>query len=553
MKRFKHQSHGLRISKHPKHHAPAEPVSTFSREVAEEIRLKKTREQIALEIQEKIRKKEDLEGYSVNANEVKIQVNIVKIDEGVFYSIKLPELSEPTKALLDNLRQRLINSTEINFEVTDSNAIEKLKTRLKQKSEELLKSQFKLSDETIKLLSGILINEMIGLGNLELLIADPNLEEIVVTSAKEPVRVFHKKYGWLITNLTLDSEKQIENYSAIIARRVGRQITTLTPMLDAHLITGDRVNSILYPICTKGNTITIRKFAREPWTAVDFINNGTCTLDIFSLIWTAMQYELNILFSGGTASGKTTMLNISSIFLPPYHRVISIEDTRELQLPEHLYWAPLVTRMPNAEGKGSVTMLDLLINSLRMRPDRIILGEMRRKEEAEVLFEAMHTGHSVYATVHADSAAETISRLINPPINVPSNLLKAVDLCVTMFRDRRKGVRRTYQVTEFIANETDKNGVKPNILYRYEPATDAIIKHAPSMGVFEKLSRHTGMSFSEINRELDNKKKILMDLVKRNVRDMNGIADAVRQYYMSTAQFRGVKDKNEHLNRKRKI
>jgi len=278
----KHRHSGkFRISKHMKDKSNEIPDSS---ETSEEIRLKRTNEQILSEIQEKIRKKEDIDRYIVNANEVKIQVNIVKIDEGVFYSIKLPELSEPTKALLNNLRQKLINSTEINFEVTDRNAIEKLKTRLRLKSEDLLKQQFKLSEDTTNLLSGILINEMVGLGNIELLIADPNLEEIVVTSAKEPVRVFHKKYGWLITNLRLETEKQIENYSAIIARRVGRQITTLTPMLDAHLITGDRVNSILYPICTKGNTITIRKFAREPWTAVDFINNGTCTLDIFALI-----------------------------------------------------------------------------------------------------------------------------------------------------------------------------------------------------------------------------------------------------------------------------
>jgi len=371
MKKFKKHRHGFKFSKHKSMISRTEPVSA---DIAEEQRIKKSKEQISVEIQDQIRKKNYIEEYDVNANEVKIQVDVVKIDEGVFYNIKLPELSEPTKALLDNVRQRLINTTEINFEVTDSNAIEKLKTRLKLKSEEMMKQQFKLPEDTMRLLSGILINEMIGLGNLELLIADPNLEEIVVTSAKEPVRVFHKKYGWLITNLTIETEKQIENYSAIIARRVGRQITTLTPMLDAHLITGDRVNSILYPICTKGNTITIRKFAREPWTAVDFINNSTCSLDIFALIWTAMQYELNILFSGGTASGKTTMLNISSIFLPPYHRIISIEDTRELQLPEHLYWTPLVTRMPNAEGKGAVTMLDLLVNSLRMRPDRIILG-----------------------------------------------------------------------------------------------------------------------------------------------------------------------------------
>lgn len=488
-----------------------------------------------------IKKGTVIEEYRVNANQVNVKVSIANTSEGKFYFIKIPELSIPTKALLDNVKQKLVAAIEVNFEITDVNAIDKLTKNLKERAETILKQQFHLPEENIELLSGMLINDMIGLGNMELLVADPNLEEIVVTSAKEPVRVYHKRHGWLITNILLESEKQIENYSAIIARRVGRQITTLTPMLDAHLITGDRVNSILYPICTKGNTITIRKFAREPWTAVDFINNKTCSLDVFALIWTALQYELNVLFSGGTASGKTTILNVSSLFLPPYHRVISIEDTRELQLPEHLYWTPLVTRMPNPEGKGAVTMLDLLVNSLRMRPDRIILGEMRRQEEAEVLFEAMHTGHSVYATVHADSAAETISRLVNPPINVPSNLLKAVHLCVTMFRDRRRGMRRTYQVAEFIPDESEKNGVKPNILYRYEPATDAIIKHGSSIRIFEELSRHTGLSTTDINRELENKKQILMGLVKKNIRDMNGIAAAVKQYYLQQGTGQEVK------------
>lgn len=472
-----------------------------------------------------------IDSYSVEANEVKVKVTIVDSIDGKFYSLKFPELSEPTKALLDNIKEKLISSIDIKIEMTDTHAIERLNRSLKEKAEAILNQQYRLPAENINLLSGILINEMVGLGNLELLVADPNLEEIVVTSAKEPVRIYHKKHGWLVTNLIIESEKQIENYSSIIARRVGRQITTLTPLLDAHLVTGDRVNSILYPICTKGNTITIRKFAREPWTAIDYINEKTCSAEVFALIWTAMQYELNILFSGGTASGKTTTLNVSSLFMPPYHRIISIEDTRELQLPEHLYWTPLVTRLPNPEGKGAVTMLDLLVNSLRMRPDRIILGEMRRKEEAEVLFEAMHTGHSVYATLHADSASETISRLVNPPLDVPSNLLKAVHLNVVMFRDRRKGVRRVYQVAEFIPDETDKNGVKANILYRYEPTGDSIIKHGASIRVFEELSRHTGLSTTEINRELEEKKKILLDLVKKNVRDMNSVANVVREFY----------------------
>ncbi|MEM2605062.1 MAG: ATPase, T2SS/T4P/T4SS family [Candidatus Pacearchaeota archaeon] len=473
-----------------------------------------------------------LESYDVEANEVVTKISILETEKGKFYHIKLPEISKPTRALLETTKQKLITMIEIGTsEITDINAIERLRENLKEKAQSLLQG-FKLPKENIAFLTGILINEMIGLGNIELLIADPNLEEIVITSASEPVRVYHKKYGWMPTNLMLESEKQIENYSAIIARRVGRQITTLTPMLDAHLITGDRVNAVLYPICTKGNTITIRKFAREPWTIVDFINNKTCSIDVFALIWLAIQYELNILFSGGTASGKTTMLNVCTPFFPANHRIISIEDTRELQLPEHLYWTPLVTRLPNPEGKGEVTMLDLLVNSLRMRPDRIILGEVRRHETAEVLFEAMHTGHSVYATVHADTTAETIARLVNPPISIAPNLLKAVDMNIVMFRDRRRGIRRVYQVAEWIPEESDKYGVKPNILYRWEPASDKIIKHSESMRLLEDLSRHTGLSFSEINRDLATKKELLNYLVKNNIRDMNSIGKIIQDYYL---------------------
>ncbi len=253
-----------------------------------------------------------------------------------------------------------------------------------------------------------------------------DLEEIVILSAKESIRVYHKKYKWIRSNIILMREDKIVNYSKIIARRVGREITVLSPLLDAHLVTGDRVNSVLYPISTNGNTITIRKFARDPYTIVDLISNNTCNLDVACILWLAIEYEMNVLISGGTASGKTVLLNACMPFIPPNHRIVSVEDTRELMLPNFLYWTPLVTRSPNPEGKGEVSMLDLLVNSLRMRPDRIVMGEMRRKEEAMVLFEAMHTGHSVYATLHADCADETISRLTNLPLSIPSTLLGAV-------------------------------------------------------------------------------------------------------------------------------
>jgi len=474
--------------------------------------------------------KDILEKYQIELDKVNVTVSIMKEKSGVTYNIQTPEISVATNALLDEIREELISVTTVGMnEIIDQNAFKQIKSKFAQEAEALIKEKLPNIDETIKdSFIGKLMQDMLGLGKIEFLINDINLEEIVIPSAKEPIRVYHKKYGWLLTNLKTEKEEDIINYSNIIARRVGRQINVLTPLLDAHLSTGDRVNSILYPISTKGNTITIRKFARDPYTMIDLIKNKTISIDVAVLLWLAIEYEMNVLISGGTASGKTVLLNSCMPFMPPNQRIISVEDTRELMLPEFLYWCPLVTRSPNAEGKGSVTMLDLLVNSLRMRPDKIILGEMRRQEEAMVLFEAMHTGHSVYATLHADSASETVSRLINPPLSVPANLLKAVNLNVVIFRDRRKGTRRVFQVAEF---DYDGTNVTTNIIYRWIPEEDRLIKHSESSRFFENISRNTGLSQKEIDADLKEKSVILDSLLKNDIRSLNEMGKVINMYY----------------------
>ena len=479
-------------------------------------------------------KRSVIEQYSLTADKIAIPI---KITGGPNitprYEIIYPEFSPATQALLDDIKNKLIVEVKVSTrEILDPKTISTLKDKFYKKTESLLKPKLPTLDESQKAnLIATLIQDMLGLGRIEFLLNDNYLEEIVLTSTTEPIRVYHKKYGWLETNIMLQSEDQILNYANIIARRVGRQITTLTPLLDARLVTGDRVNAVLYPISNKGNTITIRKFARDPWTVTDFISNNTVNSHIMAVTWLAMQYEMNILVSGGTASGKTSLLNIMMPFIPFNQRIISIEDTRELTLPKFLYWCPLTTRLPNPEGKGAVTMLDLLVNSLRMRPDRIILGEMRRKEEAEVLFEAMHTGHSVYATVHADSLNETVRRLVNPPIEVPRNLLSAVNFNIVMFRDRRSGKRRIYQAGEFIVS--DKGDVRTNLVYRWDPSNDKIIQHSKPIRLYEDLSRFTGFSEPEINKDIAEKEQILDYMVKYKIRDIEHVGNIFRDYYLN--------------------
>ena len=354
---------------------------------------------------------------------------------------------------------------------------------------------------------------------------DANLEEIAINDAEDPVWVYHVKFGWLKTTIMLSSEDQIRHYATMIGRRVGRQITILDPLMDAHLKGGDRVNATLEPISVAGNTITLRKFAAKPWTITDFIQDNTISPEAAALIWLGVQYELSTLISGGTATGKTSMLNVVANFFPPNQRIISIEDTREVQLPKFLHWVPMVTRLANPEGKGEVSMLDLLVNSLRMRPDRIIVGEIRRKREAEVLFEAIHTGHSVYATVHANDTRETITRLTNPPIEIPKTMLPAISMIVVQYRNRRTGVRKTFQIAEILPDS------EPNVLIQLDIRKGVLKKVANSKALMGTIEMFTGFTRSEISKSLIEKEIILKWLVRQKVNTVDSVGRVMAEYY----------------------
>jgi len=493
-----------------------------------------------------------LEKYEIESEGVKTGVEIRVENFVPKYILLLPSVDVATSALLDDIKERLISGIEMSpGDVLDPHLMRELKEEFKTRSKTMLESELPNLDEKIKEHFTLnLIHELLGLGEIEFLMDDKYLEEIVINSAKEPVRVYHKKYGWLTTNIIPESEAQIQNYANTIARRVGREITTLTPILDAHLLSKDRANAILSPISSKGNTITIRKFSRDPWTCTDFLNNNTVSSEVLALIWLSVQYELNMLISGGTASGKTSFLNICMPFIQPNHRIISIEDTRELQLPEFLYWCPLTTRQPNPEGKGEVTMLDLLVNTLRMRPDRIIMGEIRKKREAEVLFEAMHTGHSVYGTLHADTCEQTITRFTNPPLDIPHSMLDAVHLNVVMYRDRRRGIRRVYEVGEFLLDEEElkKEGkirYHAHIIYRWNPRSDRIVEESKPKRLFVELERHTGLTPKEIKEEIRIKKSILEWMVKHNVRGIEDVGKIMNRYYVDTSSVLKAVEKNK--------
>ncbi len=483
------------------------------------------------------RKEEKIsQNYRIESEGVSARVDISqKKDEYVpIYTIKYPKIEQATRAVLDAIREEIV--TQITFkteEIINPEEMKDMKQKFSSKAGEMISKELPhLSKEDNRILVGILLQESLGLGSMEFMLKDPNLEEIVINSSKEPIWVYHRRFGWLKTNIILGDEALIYNYASRVGRRVGTQITNLNPLMDAYLTTGDRANATLFPISSHGNTLTIRKFARVPWTITDFIKMNTISADVAAFLWLAIQYEMNIVCTGGTASGKTSFLNVLSMFIPPTQRVISIEDTREIQLPHFLHWVPMTTRPPNIEGKGEVKMLDLMINALRMRPDRVIVGEIRRSKEAEVLFEAINTGHSVYSTMHANTAEETFKRLINPPINTPTSLLTSLQLIAVMHRDRRKGIRRLLEITELIpGGRLEEMRIELNTIHKWVPTSDKIIEWSKSQRVLKDIKLFSGMSDSEIMENLAGKKKILLWMVKNNIKEIDKVGRIISDYY----------------------
>ncbi len=471
-----------------------------------------------------------LDTYGFRSEAIPVVVSIYRTPKDYVptYELKIPGISEGTKVLLSTkLKAELMSKVELDIsEILDPKKSEEVRKKFFVIAVELLKETFKdISDEKAEMLATYLVQNTLGLGELEVLLFDDQLEEIVINGPHDPVWVYQKKFGWCKTNIKIRNDEITYNYASLIARRVGRQINILNPLLDAHLPTGDRVNATLFPISSTGNTLTIRKFSKNPWTVTTLIANGTVSDEVMALIWLAIQNELSLLVTGGTGSGKTSFLNAISGLIPPNQRVISIEDTRELTLPSFLQWVPLVTREPNPEGKGEVSMLDLLVNSLRMRPDRILVGEIRRKREAEILFEAMHTGHSVYATLHADNAEQTISRLVTPPIELPREVLDALAGIVVQLRHRRFNIRRTLEFAEVHAKG------ELNIVYRWDAKKDVLKQINPLSRIVSLLDLYAGFTRKEIEQDIEEKKLVLKWMVKKKYFDVDEVGHIVASYY----------------------
>jgi|Deesub1362A_J573_1020465.scaffolds.fasta_scaffold00016_53 flagellar protein FlaI len=471
---------------------------------------------------------------------------IIEEEDDITYHLKLPRLTLAEKKFLKDVEDRAIKEVTVNVETVTDIALKK-----KALEEDVLKimlgeleaikdglkkmENFEIPDnEKLMAMKAIVLDNMVGYGAIDPLLQDDNLEEVMVIGVNAPVYVAHRKYGTIPTNVIFTNDESIQRIIEKIARFTGRKIDAANPLLDARLPNGDRVNATLRPASLDGSTITIRKFRAEALSIIDILNFGTLTPEVGAFLWIAVEglrvKPSNILISGGTGSGKTTTLNCLGSFIPKNDRVITIEDTAELQLPlKHLI--RLETKPPNIEGKGGLTFNQLLINTLRMRPDRIILGEIRG-EEASTLFVAMNTGHDGnMGTCHANTANETITRLLNPPMSVPLIMIPALDLIIMQNRIVAMGKikRRITEIAEVAGTEGDK--VLLNRIYEYDPRLDKIKSTGTPSRLMQEIAKRAGISLDEVNVEMQKRQIILEFLMRKGITKQEEVTKWIQDYY----------------------
>ena len=312
---------------------------------------------------------------------------------------------------LDDIKTRIHQEilSLMDWQRMENMAPERLRGELKNLTEELIAThKLALNETERRRIVQAIQDEMLGLGPIESLLSDPTVSDILVNG---PFQVFAERRGKILqTKVQFDSEAHLLRVIDRIVSRIGRRVDEMSPMVDARLPDGSRVNAVIPPLSIDGPLLSIRRFAMVPFTVQDLIERGALTVGMAELIQGLVQARLNVLVSGGTGSGKTTLLNVMSSSIPAQERIITIEDAAELQLQQP-HVVRMETRPPNIEGKGEITQRDLLRNSLRMRPDRIIMGEVRGAEVLDML-QAMNTGHDgSMTTLHANTPRDAMTRL----------------------------------------------------------------------------------------------------------------------------------------------
>ncbi len=381
--------------------------------------------------------------------------------------------------------------------------------------------------------------DYVGYGPIDVLMSDKTIEDVSCDGVGVPLFIFHRKYESIRTRERFDDEDVLNSFVIGLGQRCGKQISVANPILDGTSVEGHRVQATYArEVTTRGSSFTIRRFKEKPFTPTELIKYGTASPEMVAYLWLAVEHGRSMMVCGGTATGKTATLNAAALFIRPGAKIVSIEDTREINLP-HENWIPGTTRSgvgeKGADGKaaGEIDMFDLVRAALRQRPNYIVVGEVRGRE-TYTMFQAMATGHPTMSTMHADSVKSMVNRLENPPINTPRILLTALNFVIIQNFARigaeSEQVRRVVQVVELVGFEPETNELITNTVYEWDTATDSFIYKGHSF-LFDELQEMKNMTHDEMDREFQRRVDLVNYMVEKDLDDYKDISRLVVSYY----------------------
>jgi flagellar protein FlaI len=435
------------------------------------------------------------------------------------YNVSEVKASTEEELAIGRVKAEVIETMEASVDLSAADKEAYLKKKFEEYKQRFLRKFEPAQEERIFY---FLKRDFLGLERVEPMMHDPNLEDISCDGVNIPIYVSHKEFGPLKTNVVFDNYENLEAFVIKLAQKCGRFISYGEPLLDGGLPDGSRVQATFGAgVTMKGPTFDIRKFRETPFTPIDLIELNTFSPEALAFLWMAIEARKNILVVGGTASGKSTVLNAISLFIPENLKIVSIEDTPELNLL-HENWVQSVARSGLGSGGkgqryGEVTMFDLLKASFRQRPDYVIVGEVRGKE-ATVMFQGMASGHSGLGTMHAESLEAVIERLSTPPISLPPSLIRILDILVLQISAHKikENARRAKEIVEVIPQVGKE--IRSNAAFRWDPHKDKLLYTGRSV-ILDALQRDMAKSGKHqgAKAELDRRAEYLLELRRKKV------------------------------------
>ncbi len=451
------------------------------------------------------------------------------------YLVMEPKLTDSEKEIYERLVKILLE--ELKYPPKSLGSDELAEKYLREEAERVVKKyRIKVSPSSFDKIFYYLCRDMLYYGKIDPFMRDPYIEDISCDGPGRPIYVWHRKYESIPTNVRYETPQELDSFVVRLAYICGRHISIAQPMVDASLPDGSRINITYSTEVTKGgSTFTIRKFRADPITIIDILNFGTISVDVATYFWFLVEHKKSLMIAGATASGKTTMLNAISTFIKPGLKIVTIEDTPELNLP-HENWIQSVARV-GFGGRRDITLFDLLEAAMRQRPDYVIVGEIRGAE-AYTLFQALATGHGGLCTIHADSISGIIHRLTTDPMNIPKQLIPAMNVMMVQIRTTkgRKPIRRTKIISEIVDYDKRTGELMTNVVFRWDPRTDSFAYTGRSY-IVERIRREEGYTRSFIEEEFERRKIILKWMQKDKIRSYKEVARVIKAYYLTPEEI----------------